>query len=233
MTLEERITIVRAKIERAAQKSGRSGRDITIVAVTKGVSPGQIADAHLLGLHDFGENRVQEAKAKIPGIQIDARWHMIGHLQSNKARQALMLFSLIHSLDSEALGREIQKNCERLDIVARTLVQVNVSGEVSKHGVRPSDLDALLRELQPLDRVFVDGLMTIAPYTSTASDVRPVFADLARMSVRVQEKGLPRVNMRHLSMGMSGDFEVAIEEGANMVRIGTAIFGPRPPGITV
>ncbi len=227
MTLEERLASVRLRIERAAQKSGRSGSDVTLVAVTKGVSLADVERAYQLGQKDFGENRVQEAREKIGLCDFDANWHMIGHLQTNKARHALQMFSLIHSLDRISLAKELQRQCEREDKVVRTLVQINIAGESTKFGISPEDVSGLVERVKAYDRIYIDGIMTIAPYTDDPESVRPHFAEMARIRDMLSQRSHERLRMRHLSMGMSGDFEVAIEEGATMVRIGTAVFGPR------
>ena len=231
-TPEQRISLVRARIQRAAIANGRPASDVTIVAVTKNVGLPAIRGAFALGLSDFGENRVQEARSKVPEAGIQARWHMIGHLQTNKVRHALQLFSLLHSLDRAELAAEIQRQCDRMGVICHVLVQVNVSGEMSKSGVSPEDTGALFVSLRPYDRIHVDGLMTIAPYCDDPEETRPVFRKLFQMARAIEEKGYERTRMRHLSMGMSADNEEAVQEGASMVRIGTAIFGPRQPNIT-
>jgi len=226
-TLAERLQLTRARIERAAAKCGKSGREITLVGVTKTIPLEAIAEARALGLVDFGENKVQEARQKVLQAAFQANWHLIGHLQTNKVKQALSAFSLIHSLDRADLALEIQKQCDRAGITCHTLLQVNIAGEETKFGVGPDDTLPLLLSLKACDRIYVDGLMTIAPYSSDPETVRPVFRKLREMAARLAGEGQDRVRMQHLSMGMSGDFEVAIEEGATMVRIGTAVFGPR------
>jgi pyridoxal phosphate enzyme (YggS family) len=154
---------------------------------------------------------------------------MIGHLQTNKAKQALSLFSMIHSVDRIELAQELEKQCDRLDISCDVLVQANVAGEETKFGADPDSLVALVQDISRMPHLRIRGLMTIAPYTDDPSSVRPVFAGLRHLAERIADQGLDSVEMAHLSMGMSGDFEVAIEEGATIVRIGTAIFGPRQP----
>ena len=233
VTVEERLRLVRARIERASWKSGRDPAGITLIAVSKGVHAAAAREAWSLGVTDFGENRVQEARLKIPEAGVNAHWHLIGHLQTNKIRPALPLFEMFHSLDRVDLALELQRQCERLDLNCHALVQVNIAGEDTKSGVSPPGLPELLGRLQTLDRISVEGLMTIAPYTDDAETVRPVFRELARLGREIEDRGYSRVRIKHLSMGMSGDFEVAIEEGATMVRVGTAIFGPRPKPLTV
>ncbi len=218
---------MRSRIRAAALRSGNSAPRVTIVAVTKGVEVACVREASALGLGDFGENRVQEARGKIPQTGIAARWHMIGHLQTNKVKYVPSLFSLVHSLDRLDLAVEMQKTGDRVDKSLDALVQVNVSGETSKSGVSLEDVMSLMRALRPYDRIVVQGLMTIAPTCEDPQQTRPVFRTLREISYRVSQEGFDRVKMNYLSMGMSQDFEVAVEEGANMVRIGTAIFGPR------
>lgn len=218
---------MRSRIHAAALRVGNCPSQVTIVAVTKGVDVALVREAHALGLGDFGENRVQEARGKIPEASIAARWHMIGHLQTNKVKYVPSLFCLVHSLDRLDLALEMQKIGDRLDKSFDTLVQVNVSGETSKSGTSPGDVMSLMRALRPYDRIVVQGLMTIAPTCDDAQQTRPVFRTLREISNRVSQEGFDRIEMKYLSMGMSQDFEVAVEEGANMVRIGTAIFGPR------
>ncbi len=218
---------MRSRVHAAALRSGNSAQQVMIVAVTKGVEVARVREACALGLGDFGENRVQEARDKIPEAGIAARWHMIGHLQTNKVKYVPFLFSLVHSLDRLDLAVEMQKIGDRVDKSLDALVQVNVSGETSKSGVSPEDVMSLMRALRPYDRIVVRGLMTIAPTCDDPQETRPVFRTLREISCRVSQEGFERVEMKYLSMGMSQDFEVAVEEGANMVRIGTAIFGPR------
>lgn len=195
------------------------GDRVTIVAVTKTVPPDRITEALAAGITVFGENRVQEAKAKIPQVPGRARWHMIGHLQTNKVRDAVMLFEMIQSVDSVRVAREIEKWADRLGRTMPVLLEVNVAGERSKFGFRPEELPAAMRELESLRRVEVRGLMTVPPFCEDAEKVRPYFRRLRQLR---DELGLAE-----LSMGMSHDYRVAVEEGATMVRIGTAIFGAR------
>lgn len=189
---------------------------VTLVAVTKTVPPEHVDDALNAGITIFGENKIQEAKAKIPLVSSRARWHFIGHLQSNKARDAVELFELIHSVDSVKLAGELNKCADRAGKTQPILLEVNVSGEASKFGIKPQDLPATLAEIQKLSRLEVRGLMTVPPLKK---DPRPYFRQLRQLR---DETGL-----RELSMGMSHDFEIAIEEGATIVRVGTAIFGER------
>lgn len=228
------LTKVRERIGAATARSGRSADEVRLVAVTKTV-PTDIASLGIAaGLTDLGENRVQEARAKhrdLADRHPEVRWHLIGHLQTNKAGLSAETFDLIHSLDSPRLARALDAAAERrpggpadIDV----LVQVNVAGEESKFGVPPAAAEGLVRLASGLPRLRVRGLMTIAPLSDDPEEVRPVFRALARLAREIERLGLPGVSMDLLSMGMSQDYEVAVEEGANLIRLGTAIFGPRP-----
>jgi pyridoxal phosphate enzyme (YggS family) len=189
---------------------------VLLVGVTKTVPPALVDQALAAGLTTFGENKIQEAKAKIPAVSSRAHWHFIGHLQSNKARDAVALFELIHSVDSVKLAGELNKHAAAAGKTQRVLLEVNVSGEASKFGFKPEDLPAALAAIRPLPRIAVEGLMTIAPLTG---DPRPHFRRLRELR--------DALGLRELSMGMSQDFPVAVEEGATIIRVGTAIFGER------
>ncbi len=226
MDIAENIAALRARIAAACARAGRDPASVTLMAVSKNQPPEAVNAALDAGLTCFGENRVQEAKAKIPLCPSRARWQMIGHLQSNKCRDAVGLFGMIQSVDSLALARELNHQCEKAAKTMPVLLEVNVAGEASKFGYAPAALLADFRELNQLPRLEIHGLMTIAPYTPTPERVRQVFRRLRETKAECgQLLGAP---LPHLSMGMSGDFEIAIEEGATIVRIGTALFGPRP-----
>jgi pyridoxal phosphate enzyme (YggS family) len=228
--LIERIRQVRLWVAEAAARSGRNVDDVTLVAVTKTVPTEQIALAYELGLRVFGENRVQEARAKIAALQYPLiRWHLIGHLQTNKAARAVELFELIQSVDSLRLAEALERGAAARERVVPVLLQVNVSGEASKEGVSPEGLPALASAALQLPHVRVQGVMTVAPYTTQPEEVRPVFRRLRELRDELRER-FPQGLWDALSMGMSNDFMVAIEEGATMVRIGRAIFGERPAG---
>lgn len=217
--LAENLNHIRGEIAQAAKRSGRTPDQIRIIAVTKTVDVEQVRAAAALGLHEFGENRFQEARDKVnalPGLT----WHFIGHLQSNKVRDVINSFSLIHSLDRLSLAEAIQRWGERLDRHVSVLVQVNVSGEDSKYGVDPEGLPDFLAVLRDFDRIRVEGLMTMAPWVDDPEAVRPVFRRLRQL----RDAG---GGGAELSMGMTNDYAVAIEEGATMVRIGSALFGKR------
>jgi hypothetical protein len=215
----DNINLIRQRIHAAAVRAGRSPENITLIAVSKTVEPQRVEAALSAGQAIFGESKVQEAKTKIPLVSGRARWHMIGHLQTNKARDAVALFDVIHSIDSVKLAEEVHKWSERAGKTQAILLEVNVSGEASKFGLKPEDLKSTVAEINRLSRLHVQGLMTIAPFVEETEKVRPHFR-------RLRELG-EALGLRELSMGMTHDFEVAIEEGATMVRIGTAIFGER------
>ena len=203
---------IRENLERIRARLGQA----QLIAVSKTVPPERIEEAVAAGQWLFGESKVQEAKAKIPVVSGRVRWHMVGHLQSNKARDAVALFDLIHSVDSVSLATELNKWAERMGKTQAILLEVNVSGEASKFGFKPEDVEAALEQINALPRVEVRGLMTIPP---AGKDARPFFRQLRQLR--------DRLGLAELSMGMSHDYEVAVEEGATMVRIGTAIFGER------
>jgi hypothetical protein len=221
---------VRRALEAAVHRAGRPSDSVRLVAVTKTVPPDTVRQAWDLGLRDFGENYVQEALPKVDRLPVDARWHFIGHLQSNKARQATELFSLIHSLDRPSLAGELEKAARARGIRLDVLLQVNVGDETSKAGATPDGAVALARRATEWPSLRILGLMAIPPYSPDPEEVRPYFRSLRALAGRIRALGLPGVKMEELSMGMSGDFEVAVEEGATLVRIGTAIFGERGKG---
>ena len=227
---EERLEKIRERITAAAARAGRSPGEITLIAVSKTFPESAIREVASLGQVDFGENKVQEFASKVDSLGrgekgSPLKWHFIGHLQRNKAKELIGRADLFHALDSERLGGELQKRLEVANSRLNCLVQVNVSGEQSKFGVEPEELDALLDDLKTFDRIRLKGLMTLASPAETADKVRPELALLRRLSERISD----RLECPHpiLSMGMSGDYEGAIEEGATHVRIGSAIFGQR------
>lgn len=225
MDLGEIWQAIEHRIQTACARAGREPSSVTLLAVSKGHPPETVRAACDLGITLFGENRVQEAKAKIGLCPSRIHWHMIGHLQSNKCRDAVQLFEMIQSVDSLELAREIDKWAEKLSKTMPILLEVNVAGESTKFGFRPDQVAAKLKELNSLPRLEVHGLMAIAPWTDEPEKTRPVFRRLAQLKQECEQiLGAP---LPHLSMGMSGDFEVAIEEGATLIRIGTALLGPR------
>lgn len=227
MGLTERLEEVRNRIAAACARSGRSTDAVQLLAVTK-THPPEVVDAAVeAGLTLFGENRVQEAKAKIPQCSSRATWHMIGHLQSNKARDAVELFSLIEGVDSLKIATEIDKRARLAEKVMPVLLEVNVGGEASKSGFNPNDLRSTLNDLAALSNLRIEGIMTVPPWKPDPEQARPFFVGARGLKEECESslgEALPQ-----LSMGMSGDFEVAIEEGATIVRIGTALFGERTP----
>ncbi len=211
------------RIAQAARKVGREPDNITLVAVSKTYPAQAVARAYEHGLRVFGESRVQEAVGKIPSLPSDAEWHFIGHLQRNKVRAALPLFHLIHSVDTLSLAVAIDRIAGELGLRQRILLEVNISGERSKHGFPADVLPREMEQILALPNLDIRGLMTMAPYDEEAEAARPVFAGLRELRDRLKEtSGLA---LPELSMGMSGDFQTAIEEGATMVRIGSALFG--------
>jgi pyridoxal phosphate enzyme (YggS family) len=222
-TIQERFSGVRDRIAKAARRAGRNPGEVELVAVSKKQPAELIREAVDAGQLLFGENRVQEAMVKIPSLPGSLRWHLVGHLQSNKIRKALPLFELIHSVDSAELAGEIDRIAGETGLFPRVLLEVNVSGEGSKHGFRPEQLERDLETLLALPRLQVEGFMTMAPLAPEAEAARPFFARLRELRDRMAARaGIP---FGILSMGMSGDFEVAVEEGATLVRVGSAIFG--------
>ena len=237
-TLADNLQSVRERITAAARRAGRDPDHVTLVAVTKNQPREAIAAAFDLGLRHFGENRVEEAEAKIPALPTGITWHMIGHVQSRKAKQVVPLFQVVHSVDSVRLADRLSRLCDEEGARLPVLLQVNVSGEESKYGLaaeRWAEDGAQRRELLAavagiiaLPGLEIQGLMTMAPIVSDPEEVRPVFAALRNL--RDELAGLhPEVAWHHLSMGMTDDFEVAVEEGATLVRIGRAIFDPDQP----
>ena len=226
MDLDANLRAVRQRIEAACARAGREPSSVTLIAVTKTQPPEVVCAAAALGLSLFGENKVQEAKAKIPACPGRLRWHMVGHLQSNKCRDAVELFEMVQSVDSLHLAEELNKRAEQAAKTLPILLEVNAVGEASKFGSPPDQLLADLARINALPRLEIHGLMTVPPWTLDPEKARPMFRQMRELKERCEQLlGAP---LPHLSMGMTGDFEVAIEEGATMVRIGTALFGSRP-----
>jgi pyridoxal phosphate enzyme (YggS family) len=237
-SLEANLQSVQERISAAVERAGRSPDAITLVAVTKTQSPAMIQAAYELGLRHFGENRVEEAEAKVGGLPADITWHMIGHIQSRKAKRVVPLFDVIHSVDSLKLAQRLDRLCADRAVPLPVLLECNVSGEASKYGFQADGWseDAALRkrllstvgDIAALPRLQVQGLMTMAPIVADPEHVRPVFAQLRWLRDELAE-AYPGSDWHHLSMGMTDDFEVAIEEGATIVRVGRAIFDPDLP----
>jgi pyridoxal phosphate enzyme (YggS family) len=225
MSLADNLDAIQQRIHAACARARREPSSVQLLAVTKGHPPETVSAAAQLGLNLFGENKVQEARAKIPLCPGKLRWHFIGHLQSNKCRDAVELFEMIQSVDSLPLAQEIARRAEQAAKTMPILLEVNVAGEASKSGYAPEKLLAELENVNALPKIEIHGLMAVPPWSSEPEKSRPHFQRLREMKERCEQiLGAP---LPHLSMGMSGDFEVAIEEGATMIRIGTALFGPR------
>lgn len=223
--LADRLNQLEERISAACARAGRTREEVVLVAVSKTHPPETIAEAAALGLRVFGENKVQEARAKIPECPSHLEWHLVGHLQTNKAKYAVELFELIHSVDSEKLIRVLDEEAAKRGKQVNVLLEVNVSGEASKFGLAPDAVKPVLEVANACPRIVVKGLMTMAPLVQDPEKARPYFARLrALRDSLAAETGTP---LEHLSMGMSNDFEPAIEEGATMIRIGTLLFGER------
>jgi pyridoxal phosphate enzyme (YggS family) len=228
MSIADNIRTVQDRIASAAKRAGRDPASVRLVVVTKTIDPGRIKEAVDAGATILGENRVQEAKEKIEKLGAIASWHLIGHLQANKAKHAVKLFDLIHSVDSLELAAEIDKQAAKIRKVQNVLVEVNIAGEASKAGMAVKNAPALVREIARHSNITIQGLMTIPPFPERRpDDSRPYFCVLRELAETMAGENIPNATMKELSMGMSGDFEVAIEEGATMVRVGTSIFGER------
>jgi hypothetical protein len=231
--IRDRIEAVRRRIAAACLRAGREPSEVVLVAVTKTVSPAEIKVAYDAGIRCFGENRVQEAAAKISsaflpnGENVTAPWHLIGHLQTNKAKKALELFQVIQSLDSSHLAETLQRHAAALGRRLEVFIEVNTSGETAKFGVSPDQAVEFAKKVAELPNLQLTGLMTISALTDDEAAVRRCFRQLRKLHAEVSAANLPGVALRHLSMGMTDDFEMAIEEGSTMVRIGRAIFGER------
>ncbi|RZB31164.1 MAG: PLP dependent protein [Desulfobacteraceae bacterium Eth-SRB2] len=224
----KRLQNVKNRIETAARGCGRNPETIRLVAVSKTVPTNRVRQAIEAGATTLGENYVQEARTKFNDLATyPVSWHFIGHLQSNKAKYVVRLFDLIHSVDTLKLARELDKQSHKINKIQEVLIQVNISEEASKSGVNVKDTYNLLKDISLLENLSVKGLMTMPPYFNAPEKVRPYFAALRGLRDRLEQKGLLNMSLSELSMGMTGDFEVAIQEGATLVRIGTAIFGKR------
>ncbi|MGH2777366.1 MAG: YggS family pyridoxal phosphate-dependent enzyme [Actinomycetota bacterium] len=224
MTVAEALSGVRSKIDAAARRSERSPSAVALVAVSKTWPADVVLEAIAAGVTDLGENRAQEFKEKVALLEGKARWHFIGHLQTNKVRQVVGACELIHSVDRRALAEAIDRRASTRGLVQDVLIEVNVAGDPNKHGIEPGKAVALAAEVDALAGLRVRGLMTMPPYPEDPEESRPYYKELAALSEQLLEE-LPQA--AELSMGMSRDFEIAVEEGATLVRIGTAIFGPR------
>ena len=226
--METRLQAVKERIRKAAEGCQRNPEEIRLIAVSKTMPAETVRQAIEAGVTDIGENYVQESRDKFQAlVSLDVNWHFIGHLQSNKAKYVVRIFDLIHSVDSLKLARELNKQAKNVDKVQKILVQVNVAKEDTKSGIYAEDAIDLLKEIGQFENLSVRGLMTMPPFFNAPDRVRPFFADLCKLRDKIESAALPNIRMDALSMGMTGDFETAIEEGATFVRVGTAIFGAR------
>jgi pyridoxal phosphate enzyme (YggS family) len=224
LTIKENLLRVRERVERAAKRAGRGSKEIKLVAVSKTVEVARIKEAIDAGVSILGENYVQEAQKKIEAIGKLVSWHFIGHLQSNKAKYAVRLFDVLHSMDSIPLAEELNRRAEQEDRLIKVMIEVNLSKETTKFGTDEERVLNLAKGIQNLKHLSLEGLMTMPPYFDSPEMSRPYYTALRELKERMIKEGVP---IKELSMGMSNDFEIAIEEGATYVRVGTAIFGPR------
>ena len=225
--LAENLQEVRAEIAAAARRAGRNPEDVLLLAVTKTHPVEVVREAIAAGLTELGENRVQELLEKQAQITDPVRWHLIGHLQTNKVKNVVGRVALIHSVESLRLAEEISRKAVALGLVQNVLVELNMAGEESKFGIKPEECRAFLRQIAPLPGLKVKGLMTVAPFVEDPERNRVYFRQMRELSVDIAAEKLDNVDMEHLSMGMSNDFAVAVEEGATIVRVGTRLFGER------
>lgn len=226
ISIKENLLEVKEDINEIAKKKGVNPEDITLIGVSKTVDCDRINEAISLGLTDIGENKVQEIERKYNDID-EVNWHMIGHLQSNKVRFIIDKVKLIHSLDRKSLAKEIQKRAKQHNIVANVLIQVNVSQEETKFGLAVDEVMPFIESILDYKNISIKGLMTMAPHAEDPEDIRYVFKELKELSEKIKEKDYEGVEMKYLSMGMTNDYKVALEEGANIIRVGRKIFGKR------
>ncbi len=225
--VQENLIAVQSKIEAACRRSGRDPKEVTLIAVSKTKPIQMIQEAIEAGKKEFGENKAQEMKEKQETLPKDLKWHFIGHLQTNKVKYVVGRAALIHSVDSLHLAEAIEKESAKQNLVSDILVEVNVAQESSKFGLKTEEVEQLIREIAKFPHIHVCGLMTIAPYVSDPEQNRGIFCQLKKLSVDIATKNIDNIDMSVLSMGMTGDYEVAVEEGATHVRVGTGIFGER------
>lgn len=225
--VKENLEKIHENIKMACQKAGRNVDEVTLISVSKTKPIPMLQDAYAAGSRDFGENKVQEIIDKYPQLPDDIRWHMIGHLQRNKVKYIIDKAALIHSVDSLRLAQEISSQAEKKQLDMDILIEVNIAGEESKFGITCEEVIPLIEEIAVLPHIHIKGLMTIAPFVTNPEDNRKYFRKIRELSVDIEQKNIDNVNMSVLSMGMTGDYMVAIEEGATMVRVGTGIFGER------
>lgn len=228
--VKENLQEVEKKIEEACRRAGRDRNEVTLIAVSKTKPVSMLQEAYSAGIREFGENKVQEMMDKYDVLPDDIHWHMIGHLQRNKVKYLMGKAALIHSVDSLRLAEEISAQSVRHQVVTDILIEVNIAGEETKFGTDREEAISLVEEASRLPGIHICGLMTIAPFVENPEDNRTYFRQIRELSVDIAAKKIDNVDMRILSMGMTGDYEVAIEEGATMVRVGTGIFGARDYG---
>ena len=226
--LKKRLTDIKERIKKTAIDCGRNPDAIRLVVVSKTIPEDTVREAIKAGVDILGENYIQEARDKINTLSAyPVSWHFIGHLQSNKAKYAVKLFDMIHTVDSSKLAHELNKQAKKINKIQKILIQVNISMESTKSGIHEEDAQKLIKEISLFENLSIKGLMTMPPFFNNPEKVRPYFSDLRNLRDKIRNKAIKNVNMQELSMGMTGDFEVAIKEGATLVRIGTAIFGER------
>lgn len=230
--LEKNLKSIQDKVKDACKRSGRHPEDVTLIAVSKTKPVSMLQEIYDLGIRQFGENKVQELTDKYEKLPKDISWHMIGHLQRNKVKYLIGKTTLIHSVDSLRLAEAIEAEAAKKNCLVDVLIEVNVAGEESKFGISPEELLPLVEQIARFRHIKIKGLMTIAPFVENPEENRIHFANLRKLSVDIAAKNIDNVSMRILSMGMTNDYEVAIEEGATMVRVGTGIFGERNYNIT-
>lgn len=227
MSICENLKQINEKITAAAEKSGRSREDILLLGVTKTIDTQRIKEMMECGIKSLGENKVQEIMDKYDVIGAEAQWHLIGHLQTNKVKYIIDKVKLIHSVDSLKLAQEIDKRAKQHDLIMDILIEVNIGEEASKHGIKQEEAIDLCQKIARLDNIRIKGLMTVAPFVENPQENRDYFIQMRKLFVDIKNKNIDNIDMVYLSMGMTNDYEVAIEEGANIVRIGTGIFGKR------
>lgn len=223
----ENLEQVRKNIELACKEAGRDPKEVTLISVSKTKPVSMLQEAYDAGSRDFGENKVQEIMDKVPQLPSDIRWHMIGHLQRNKVKYIVDKVALIHSVDSLRLAETIEHEAARHNVTVPVLIEVNVAQEESKFGLKTEEVLSLVESVAAFPHIHIEGLMTIAPYVEDPEENRGIFRQLKKLSVDIATKNINNVNMSVLSMGMTGDYQVAVQEGATMVRVGTGIFGER------
>lgn len=227
ITIKDNLNFVLEDIDKTLERIGRDSKDIKLIAVTKTIAPETIEEIINLGANNIGENRVQELEKKINYFEDRVNYHMIGHLQSNKVRNIIDKVELVHSLDRMSLGKELNKRAKMKDIKVETLIQVNVAEEKSKFGLTLEEVFPFIEKILEFENINIKGLMTIAPYTEDEKLLRDVFKKMYNLKEDIERRNYKNLDMKYLSMGMSNDYKIAIEEGSNMVRIGSAIFGNR------